>query len=275
MQDFEVYGLTERGKNELRSGATTLSPTQIELLVRIDGVLTVSQIKAALPGVAMPAFTATFDSLLGLHLLSAVRVDPFAEQFAFQVPLSKTALSRAEAEADAGAASLRKAGYYVSIARKRGPLRTLVRDEVLTAVVVEDEPMLAKFIQSYLAFEGFNVRLAGNRAEVVAEIRKSPAPDLILLDVMLPDADGFDILLRLREHPVLKNVPIIMLTGKATREAVIKGLAGGADGYVTKPFEADALMRAIRTVVGLPQVPEAPITPAAPRDPWAAKRNHL
>ena len=274
MQDFEVYGLTERGKNELRSGTTTLSPGQIELLIRIDGVLTVAQIKAGLPGVALPAFNTTFESLLGLQLLSAVRVDPFEAQFAFQVPLSKTALSRAEAEADAGAASLRKAGYYVSIARKRGTLRILARGEVLTAVVVEDEPMLAKFIQSYLAFEGFDVRLAGNRAEVVAEIRKSPTPDLILLDVMLPDADGFDILLRLRQHPVLKNVPIIMLTGKATREAVIKGLAGGADGYVTKPFEADALMRAIRTVVGLPQVHEVPVTPAGPKDPWASKKNH-
>lgn len=274
MQDFEVYGLTERGKNELRSGVTTLSPGQIELLIRIDGVLTVAEIKAGLPRVAMPGFAATFDSLLGLELLSAVRVDPFAEHFAFQVPLSKTSLSRAEAEADAGAASLRKAGYYVSIARKRGPLRTLERGEVLTAVVVEDEPTLAKFIQSYLAFEGFDVRLAGNRAEVVSEIRKPPTPDLILLDVMLPDADGFDILLRLREHPVLKNVPIIMLTGKATREAVIKGLACGADGYVTKPFEADALMRAIRTVIGLPQVHEVPLTPAVAKDPWASKRTH-
>ena len=112
--------------------------------------------------------------------------------------------------------------------------------------------MLAKFIQSYLSLEGFQVRLAGNRAEVIAEFRKSPVPDLILLDVMLPDTDGFDILLRLRQHPALKNVSVIMLTGKATREAVIKGLAGGADGYITKPFEADALMLAVRTVIGLP-----------------------
>jgi two-component system OmpR family response regulator len=131
--------------------------------------------------------------------------------------------------------------------------------------VVEDEPMLAKFIQSYLAFEGFRVRLAGNRAEVVAEFRKTPIPNLILLDVMLPDADGFDILLRLRQYPALKNVPVIMLTGKSTREAVIKGLASGADGYVTKPFEADTLMRAVRTVVGLPQ---EPVGSNSPKDPW-------
>jgi two-component system, OmpR family, response regulator len=70
---------------------------------------------------------------------------------------------------------------------------------------------------------------------------------------MLPDADGFDILLRVRQHPVLKDVPVIMLTGKATREAVLKGIAAGADGYITKPFEPHALLRAVRTVLGLPQ----------------------
>ncbi|MCJ7800299.1 MAG: response regulator, partial [Polaromonas sp.] len=139
--------------------------------------------------------------------------------------------------------------------RQRGPARKLAPGEARTAIVVEDEPMLAKFIQSYLSFEGFVVRVAGNRAEIVAEIRKPPIPDLILLDVMLPDTNGFDILLRLRQHPALKDVPVIMLTGKATREAVIKGLAGGADGYITKPFEIDALMRAVRTVVGLPEDP--------------------
>jgi len=166
--------------------------------------------------------------------------------------------AQSEAEADSGAASLKKAGYYVRIGRPRGPARQSQPGEMLSAIVVEDEPMLAKFIQSYLSFEGFQVRLASNRAEVVAEFRKQPAPDLILLDVMLPDADGFDILLRLRQHPVLKNVPVIMLTGKATREAVLKGLAGGADGYVTKPFEAEALMLVVRTVLGLPSAPQGP-----------------
>jgi len=191
-------------------------------------------------------------------------IDPFAAQF--QTSVNKLAMSGAEAEVNSSALSLKRSGYYVGIARKRGPAQTLAPGEVLTAVVVDDEPMLAKFIQSYLSFEGFEVRLAGNRAEVIAEFRKSPVPDLILLDVVLPDADGFDILLRLRQHPALKNVPVNMLTGNATRESVIKGLAGGADGYVTKPFEADALMRAVRTVIGLPQDPASSRTP---KDPWS------
>lgn len=263
MRDNDVYQLTPQGQQELRSGATTLPPAEIELLIRIDGILSFGQIKAGMPAVAAETFSDTFQSLLSRGLLTQAETDPFTEQFNIQ--LNQLALSRAEAEADSGAASLKKAGYYVSIARGRGPARKLAPGEMLSAIVVDDEPMLAKFIQTYLSFEGFQVRLAGNRAEVVAEFRKPPIPDLILLDVMLPDADGFDILLRVRQHPALKNVPVIMLTGKATRESVIKGLAGGADGYVTKPFEADALMRAVRTVVGLP---ENPASSGATANPW-------
>ena len=264
MQDDDVYTLTPRGQQELRGGMTTLSPAEIELLVRIDGILSVAQIRAGMPAVAPAVFMATVKTLVDRRLLSVAEVYPFALQF--QTQLNTLALSQAEAEADAGSVSLRKTGYYVSIARPRGPARKLAPGEVLSAIVVDDEPMLAKFIQSYLSFEGFQVRLAGNRAEVVAEFRKLPVPDLILLDVMLPDADGFDILLRLRQHPALKNVPVIMLTGKATRESVIKGLAGGADGYITKPFEADALMHAVRTVVGIPEAA------SAPNDLWVDKQ---
>ena len=264
MQDNDVYKLTPRGQQELSGGETSLSPAEIELLIRVDGLLSVAQIRAGMPAVAPEAFSAKLGSLLNRRLLALAEPDPFTEQFKIQ--LNQLALSSAEAEGDSGAASLSKAGYYVSIARPRGPTRKLAPGELLSAIVVDDEPMLAKFIQTYLSFEGFQVRLAGNRAEVVAEFRKQPVPDLILLDVMLPDADGFDILLRLRQHPALKNVPVIMLTGKSTRESVIKGLASGADGYVTKPFEADVLMRAVRTVVGLPE------TAAAPTDLWVDKQ---
>jgi DNA-binding response OmpR family regulator len=68
---------------------------------------------------------------------------------------------------------------------------------------------------------------------------------------MLPDIDGFDILLKMRQHAALKTVPVIMVTSKATREAVLTGLARGADGYITKPVEPDTLMKAIRAVLGV------------------------
>jgi len=68
---------------------------------------------------------------------------------------------------------------------------------------------------------------------------------------MLPDIDGFDVLARVRQHDAMKDVRIIMMTAKATREAVLKGLERGADGYVTKPFEVDVLLKAVKTVAGV------------------------
>src|SRR5690606_29727117 len=146
--------------------------------------------------------------------------------------------------------ALRSSGFSVGFARRRegaitGP------DGTLTALVVEDDATLSHFIRSYLALEGITARLAADRAGVVAELRKRPVPDVILLDVRLPDADGFDILVKLRAHAVFQHTPVIMLTGSATRAAVIRGLAGGADGYVTKPFEAENLVAAVRAVLGL------------------------
>jgi two-component system OmpR family response regulator len=257
----EVCIPTVAGQGELRGGATVLSAHELELLVRLDGKLTLAQISAGMPHVTAPAFASAVASLLDRGLLQSAAKDAFAARMDAQLQL--LAQSSTEAAADTGASSLRKAGYFVGIAKAR-PARQRQPGEPMSAILVEDEPNLARFIQSYLAYDGFKVRLAGNRAEVVAEFSKLPVPDLILLDVALPDVDGFDILLRLRQHPVLKEVPAIMLTAQATREAVLKGMAAGADGYITKPFEADALMRAVRTVLGQSDQP----SPAASADPW-------
>jgi two-component system, OmpR family, response regulator len=251
MQNDDIYALTPLGESELRSSATRLAPAEIDVLVRLDGTLTVGQVLASLAPDARPGFDTVFRSLRDRRLITVVELDPFTRTWNAQVEMLTQAVR--PAQADAGLASLQRSGFYVQIARERPTLRTPAPGRPLTAVVVEDDPALAKFTRTLLNLSGFEVRNAHNRAEVVAEIRRPPVPDLILLDVMLPDADGFDILQRVRQHAVLKDVPVIMLTGKATREAVLKGIAGGADGYITKPFEPDALLRAVRTVLGLPE----------------------
>jgi two-component system, OmpR family, response regulator len=258
----EIYSLTQRGRDELRGNVTALSAADVEFLVRVDGALSLAQIRATMAGITQDAFDSIVRRMRDKGLLVAEVVDPVAMQM--QASLNLLAKPAGEAAADSGVSSLRSSGFFVEIARERVPDRVRKPGEALSAIVVEDEPTLAKFIQSYLAFEGFGVRLASNRSEIVAEFSKLPIPDVVLLDVLLPDADGFDVLLRLRQHKALKNVPVIMLTGKATREAVLKGMAAGADGYVTKPFEAESLMRAVRTVVGLPE----PADPDRDQDPW-------
>jgi two-component system OmpR family response regulator len=253
MTDDEIYGLSPRGEAELHSAATNLGTQELELLVRIDGNLTVGQQRAATATLPGDAFDLTLERLRYLGLIERVQLDTFALHL--QAELDNFTLSSGGNEADAGVRSLQRSGYYVSIVRK--PARALppVAGRTLTAVIVEDDPQLARFVASFLGFAAFTVRIAGNRDEVQAEFRKLPIPDLVLLDVNLPDVNGFDVLASLRRHPAFRNVPVIMLTGKSTREAVLKGMALGADGYITKPFETDTLMSAVRTVLG--RTPEA------------------
>jgi two-component system OmpR family response regulator len=249
MYDQAIFGLTAQGQDELRSGATTLGPTQLELLVRIDGVLSAGQIRAGMAALPAAEFDRSLDFLQAKWLIAPVVVDTFSFQLQSELNVFQNAQG-GEGEAEAGLRSLKRTGYFVRIARKPPHVVPAPAGKARTAVVVEDDSHLAGFVSSYLGFEGFTTRVAGNRQEVLDEFRKPPVPDLVLLDVVLPDINGFEVLASLRRHPAFRQVPVIMLTGKATRESVLKGMAGGADGYVTKPFEPDALMNAVHTVLG-------------------------
>jgi CheY-like chemotaxis protein len=257
--DNNVYGVTRKGEAELRGSKTALPSSALELLVRVDGRSTVAAVAAGMGGASREDIGATFDWLLQSGLIAPVSkhaddMIDFDAPSGFAAPLvpSPSAVSNATREAGAGVTSLQQQGYFVRIARRPAARPQLPVDRKPLVIVVEDEPQLAKFLKHFLVLEGFEVRTAGTRAEIVDAVRQPPRPDLVLLDVMLPDADGFDVLMKMRGHAALAEVPIIMLTAKTTREAVIKGLASGADGYITKPFQTDVLIKAIRTVFGMP-----------------------
>jgi two-component system OmpR family response regulator len=230
--------------------------------VRIDGKTSIGSIRAGAAAVSRETFDTTLDSLLHNGIITQVTgVDDGTLEFegpsGLASPLvpSAAAMTKASREATAGVASLQQQGYFVRIAKRPAARPQLPTDRKPLAIVVEDEPHLAKFLKHFLGLEGFEVRIAGTRDEIVQAIRQPPRPDLVLLDIMLPDADGFDVLMKMREHPALREVPIIMLTAKTTREAVIRGLAGGADGYITKPFQTDVLIKAIKTMFGMSDGP--------------------
>lgn len=118
-------------------------------------------------------------------------------------------------------------------------------------IAVEDDPDMGAQLRRILEEQGFKVTAAANRAEVIARLRVSPMPDLALLDVNLPDTNGVDILHNLKAHPALRAMPAIMVTAEAKRESVLRGLVGGADGYITKPFESGTLVNGVKAVLAI------------------------
>jgi CheY-like chemotaxis protein len=249
-----VYELTTAGRQELHGGTTLLPTHAIDTLIRIDGQLTLAQILETVPDGARAQFLKTVLGLRDQGLLGLSSGIPFALDWPAALEAGSSPPC-SHPELEAGLASLRRRGFYVEIARMRGRPGLHCGDTPRTAVLVEDDPTLAHFMETLLGLSSFQVRRAGSGKEAVEQLRKRPVPDVILLDVVLPDVDGFAILRAVRAHPVLDQVPVVMLTAEATREAVLKGLHAGADGYLTKPAEPATVLQAIRTVLGLQFAP--------------------
>lgn len=110
-------------------------------------------------------------------------------------------------------------------------------------LLVEDDPKLAKFIESELTLEGYHVTVAPNGLDGLT-LARTAEPDLLILDWMLPGISGLDICLRLRSTGV--QVPIIMLTAKDEVPDRVTGLNAGADDYVTKPFSMEELLARVK-----------------------------
>ena len=102
-------------------------------------------------------------------------------------------------------------------------------------LVVEDEPDIRRLVVLHLERDGFRCRTAATGTDALREV-KTAVPDLVVLDLMLPELDGLEVCRRLRRDPGTASVPIIMLTAKSDEVDRIVGLEIGADDYVGKPF---------------------------------------
>lgn len=118
-------------------------------------------------------------------------------------------------------------------------------------LVVDDEPRMIGFIRMNLELENFQVIEAHNGVEALEMIR-TQLPDAVLLDVMMPKLDGYEILRMLREF---SNIPVIMLTAKGEEEDIVKGLELGADDYIPKPFSPRELSSRLRAVLRRSDMP--------------------
>ena len=123
-------------------------------------------------------------------------------------------------------------------------MREEERTSMKHILVVEDEPQITHFLKRGLQYKGFEVISAGSGSQALYEA-KTYSPDLVILDVMLPDMDGFEVCRRLR---AMGNsiLPILMLTARDELSDKVQGLESGADDYITKPFDFEELVARVR-----------------------------
>jgi len=128
-------------------------------------------------------------------------------------------------------------------------------------LVADDEESVRQLLQIVLQHEGYEVVLATNGAEALLAAHNNP-PDLILLDWMMPVLDGLSVLKQLRKEAATRDIPILMLTARQSDSDTTAALVGGADVYLTKPFEPQVVLSMISRLL-----PDEKQTAAAAREP--------
>jgi CheY-like chemotaxis protein len=149
-------------------------------------------------------------------------------------------------------ATLVRTGAYLANERvanlpavNKAPSETVVQ-------LVEDDPDQITLAELRLKMAGYAVRIADCAKALSKALREETRPDLLLLDVMLPDGNGFDILAQLRARPEFALLPIVLLTVRAELSDIRNGLRLGADGYVTKPYSKNVVAEMIQRVLKQP-----------------------
>jgi DNA-binding response OmpR family regulator len=118
-----------------------------------------------------------------------------------------------------------------------------------TILIADDEPNIVISLEYLLKRDGYHVLVARDGQEALDTLQLMP-PDLVLLDVMMPRMSGFHVCQKIRENPAWSGVRIVMLTAKGREAEMSKGLALGADAYVTKPFSTQDLLAQVRALLG-------------------------
>ena len=266
MTEEAIYKRTDKGLAELDSETGTL-PVELKRLLRVIGrETTFGELQTKLPQVPYAKLRNALDELTSSgHLeVSAAPEAPgpavtasgpdldIARSLARPVKEPSIQQRRqAEQQTIAGLGTLKQAGYFVNILSrppKRIPPRSGDKYSVLIIDADERNTLVAA---RTLLLAGFDTHVAVKRDEIVTELNRRPPADVIAMDVMLPDVIGLELLGRLREHPVFKTVPIIVMTAKAEHEDVVAALAYGASSYMTKPFKPEALLDSVEAVLGL------------------------
>lgn len=254
----KIYFLTAAGAGALKSAGSALEKHHRRILQLIDGDTHVDVICGWLRHYSNEQLTYWLEQLEKMGLIGTKTADETHDlDFTGEFPAIKTldagltdteVLQVDAATLDAGVA-LKARGAYLAEERlkNRAPLKKLAGE--ITILIVEDDPDQAALAERRLGLAGYKIRVANSHRGFIDNLRAQGVPDLVFLDVELPDGDGFDILAYMRRHQSLALLPVIMLTAKNEPADIRKGLLLGADGYIPKPYSKSLLSQAVRQVL--------------------------
>jgi CheY-like chemotaxis protein len=156
---------------------------------------------------------------------------------------------RLAGEARAAGAQLTSRGVYLAEARLRNRPASPKAAAQTVVLVVEDDPDQRALADLRMSMAGYSVRVADSVNALLRSLLEHGMPDVLVLDVMLDDGDGFDVLEKIRRNAMYALLPVVMLTVKSDAEDIARGLFLGADAYVTKPYSKNLLSETIRRVL--------------------------
>lgn len=248
MKHPNVFSKTGLGFTELTQKSMGLSREAYRVLQRVDGQSSTADLLLQLDDMPEMAFMIVLNQLIEHRLIKAIAAKKDhdltlpSDSDVRVVELDPEESVRAWAAAKRGAKALEDTGYFTN------RVHPLLSARSASVLLVEDDPHVAQLVVLLLQAEGFTVTHVASGKAVVFTLRDL-VPDLIILDVMLPDTTGFKILAALRANLNYQSTPVIMVTSQTAAADVMNGLRGGADGYIFKPFKPDALLKSIRQVL--------------------------
>jgi DNA-binding response OmpR family regulator len=244
MHRFENYELDEQRRELRRSGQpVAVEPKVFEVLLYLlrhcDRVVSKEELLEH-------CWSGTFVSDAALsRCLAKVRQAVQPDQAA--VPIIKTVYGRGYCFVAPLTTVVREQPLPATPAMGDRPSATRDRSKIL---IVDDEPFNVDYLEQTLADLGYDTVSASNGQEALEKVA-SDAPDLILLDVMMPVMDGFTICRILKDHETTRLIPIVIMTALGAREDRIKGIKAGADDFLTKPVHEEELLARIETALQL------------------------
>lgn len=164
------------------------------------------------------------------------------------IPERKTAPEPARADPEIGVLRPGQVGNFVCFLAANPRRVTATGDAPI--MVVEDDEVTRRLLHKALSLQGYPVIASAHGREFLQALRKPPLPRLILLDIELPEVNGFKLLTLLRQHPQSAGIPVVLLTGRSESKDLLHGISLGADGYLSKPVKLDTLRALVQKLVG-------------------------